>query len=1212
MAHLSVWLLGPFLTELDGKQVSGFRSDKVRALLSYLCVEAGRPWLRATLAYLLWPDLPEKGAQSNLRNALCNLRRVLGDTRNDPAFLLISRDTIQLNAASEYWLDVQAFLDCLSERSRGDEIAADPASIARLEQAVTLYRGDFLEGFGLASTPFEDWALVTREHLRQRLLQAVRLLAMAHAQSGDLEASREFTRRWLELEPFEEAAHRHMMRLLALRGLRSAAVTQFEVCRQTLSHELGIQPASETVDLYEQIRDDRSAALKWPHQPPKWPGCESRPPHPFFQFLAPEPVVATEPTLFVAREGELLALARALERAAAGHGGVCFVTGEPGSGKTALLAEFARRAVAGDPELLVAWGQCNAFTGEGDPYFPFTSIIRSLAGEDHFYLPLGGLGTDYARRLWRRLPATLDALLDHGPDLISRFISGAELLVLARVHTGVRPDRLKRLQRLLQQSAVQPTLPGVQQVALFEQVTRVLSALAHRGPLLLIVDDMQWIDPGSLDLLFHLARRTSDSKVLLLCAYRPEESRLCQEAEAHPLLDVIDELQRSVGDIQIDLTQSEGEAFVDALIDSEANGLSSEFRARLFRHTTGNPLFTIELLRGMQQRGEIRRDHLGRWVQGPRLDWDKLPARVEAVIASRFRHLSLTCRRLLTAASVEGEEFTAEVMADLLQEDVQQVCGLLSQEAGKQYRLVTAHAMRHVGGRTLALYRFRHTLFQIYLYQHLDVVEKTRLHGRVADKLEQLFGQSLDQFPEMPHTLAHHFEMAGMPEKAVRYYTMAGKYALRLSANRQAISHFGRALRLLQMTPATPERDQQELELQLNLGPPLTATRGWAPPELAAAYGRAQELLQAADDDPRLIPALWLLATYRLGRSEHREVDRLVERLSRLAERAGDPALLVLASLQVSPFYQGRFAEARGLLERAAAARDVEQQRSLALQYGMAPAVVGLAYLAECLCLLGFPDQAMRHMKEARELAEQVQHPMALCYAFGRSCWSAALLGDLEGLSAHAISLGGVAQKFGLANFTLAAQFFKEWAANQGGTPTAEGITAMREALEKYRATGTVLNRTAFLALFGHACSTAGQLDRGLTAIDESLALAEQTGELWFQAEAWRIKGELLRLQAASRENGEGALRVAETCFRTARQVAQHQVARWLELRAVVSLCHLRQSQSSGNGLELLEAIVHQLSEGLETADMRRAHTLLNRSHDASPGRVYDVTEARS
>jgi len=381
----------------------------------------------------------------------------------------------------------------------------------------------------------------------------------------------------------------------------------------------------------------------------------------------------------------------------------------------------------------------------------------------------------------------------------------------------------------------------------------------------------------------------------------------------------------------------------------------------------------------------------------------------------------------------------------------------------------------------------------------------------------------------------------------------------------------------------------------LRLGPPLTATRGWAPPELAAAYARAQELCETIDDHAQLIPALWLLATFRLGRSEHAEVDKLVGRLLRLVEQTGDPSLLALASLQVSPFYQGKFVEARRLLERASAAPDVREQHELALRFGIAPAVLGLAYLAECLWLTGFPDQASRSSREARQLAEQIQLPMVTCYAMARSCWLAAMQGKIEDVRSYAATLGQVAQTFGMQNFVLAAQFFQHWAAVEGGTPDSERITSMTQAIEDYCSTGTLLNRTGFLVFFGQACSRAGQFARGLDAVDESLALAEQTEELWFQAEAWRVKGELLRRQSAGQRHPEEVLHAAGTCFERARQVARQQQARWLELRAVVSLCMLWQSQSQGKGLDLLAEIVDQLSEGLDTPEMRQASTLLQR-----------------
>jgi hypothetical protein len=314
---------------------------------------------------------------------------------------------------------------------------------------------------------------------------------------------------------------------------------------------------------------------------------------------------------------------------------------------------------------------------------------------------------------------------------------------------------------------------------------------------------------------------------------------------------------------------------------------------------------------------------------------------------------------------------------------------------------------------------------------------------------------------------------------------------------------------------------------------------------MAAAYARAQELCASIDDSAQLIPALWLLATFRLGRSEHAEVDKLVARLFRLAQQADDPDLLALARFQASPFYQGKLTQARRLLEEASAAPDVAQQRRLAQQYGMAPAVVAMAYLAECLWLLGLPEGAEQRNREALELAEQVQHPITSCYVLGRSCWLAAMKEDVEAVRVYAEGLRQAAEPYGFNNFMLAARFFRHWTAANITPSQAEDLEQMHQAMEAYRATGTMLNRTAFLVFFAEACGKAGQIERGLAAVKESLCLAKQTGELWFQAAAWRIKGELLARQAGESVVSE-AVPNAAACLAMARQVAEQQGARRL------------------------------------------------------------------
>jgi predicted ATPase len=199
----------------------------------------------------------------------------------------------------------------------------------------------------------------------------------------------------------------------------------------------------------------------------------------------------------------------------------------------------------------------------------------------------------------------------------------------------------------------------------------------------------------------------------------------------------------------------------------------------------------------MQIKGDIYRNERGKWVEGTHLNWDRLPMRVEAVIAERIGHLPKDYQDLLRTASVQGELFTGEILASIQGKEEQETLRILSQEIGKRYRLVVAQSRERIHGQTISHYRFRHFLFQKYLYQQLDEVEKAHLHEKMGSALEAFYFQDLSKHPEITHQLARHFDLAGMLEKAVKYYTESGKFAILLGANREAITHYERALHLI-------------------------------------------------------------------------------------------------------------------------------------------------------------------------------------------------------------------------------------------------------------------------------------------------------------------------------------------------------------------------------------------------------------------------------
>ncbi|MGE5601791.1 MAG: AAA family ATPase, partial [Nitrososphaerales archaeon] len=696
-----------------------FETNKARALLAYLAVET-QPHTRLHLAGLLWPEWPEATARTYLRQALLNLRQMLEQPDEAKPYLLSNRQTIQFNPECDYWLDVAVLTHALSMLPQLSEIDASPATMQRVAETLDLYQGDFLEGFFVdGCSAYDEWQLLIREELRRKVVEAASFLARWCERRGDWSHAQQWSWRSLELEPLLEESHLRLMRLLALNGDRNAALSQYVRYSRQLSDELDTAPSREATDLYERIKADGCLGQAEGHRtspglhlPGSYGPQLSLPP--FLDRASAAPAVET---LCLGREPEFALLQTRLDRAVSGHGGVVFVTGEAGRGKTVLLKAFAARAQEQHAELVAARGACSSHDGIGDALLPFREILAQITGDFEAQWVAGTIGVEHARRLWSVFPQTLEALLAFGPDVANTLIPGQGLAGrVALLGDGASwRQQLETLNRLGS---------PLSQKALFDQLARVLQAVARRRPLLLCIDDLHWVDRASCALLFHLGQRLAGYPLLIIGAYRPEEIAPGSDGERHPLEKVLRELQARFGATTVDLDQAETRPFVDAYLDLEPNRLGSAFREKLLRLGEGHPLFTVELVATMQEQGGLVRDLGGYWLEGSALEWDKLPSRLEGVIGERVDRLPEAQRAVLDVASVEGEEFTAEIVADVLGEDVQALIRELSNRLDRQHHLVAAAAIQRLGERHLSRYRFRHVLFQKYLYNRLHGVER--------------------------------------------------------------------------------------------------------------------------------------------------------------------------------------------------------------------------------------------------------------------------------------------------------------------------------------------------------------------------------------------------------------------------------------------------------------------------------------------------------
>lgn len=1181
MVRLVLSLFGGFDARLDGERVACFDSDKGRALLAYLAVESEHPHRRESLAALLWPERPEAVARGNLRHVLHLCRSKL-----EP-FLFITPQDIQFNAASGCWFDTAAFEAALAVglKPQTADAAGWAAQAHALEEAIGLYCGEFLAGFGAGgSETFQTWLVVRQEHYHRLALTALRMLADGYEAQGDYGRAADWAQRQIDLEPWGEAAHRQKMRCLALDGQASAALRHYDICRKLLERELGIPPAAATVALRDRIRAgefDRQMRQPivgvGPLVATGAPRPEDRPPAP--------PV----PPRFVARQEELAVLAERLQATLRGEGQIVLLHGAAGGGKTALVCEFARRGLAGGAgpshlsgRLLVAGGRCSAQAAAGDPYLPFREISSILLASPHVTFGDAALAADIRLRLAQEANAAVAAMtaavLEHGRNLPG---------VLLPEDAWSRWD-------------TQQPRPGVShrrqdrsQAALFSQYTAVLRALAARRPLLLILEDLQWADEGTVALLFHLARRLGDAAIMLICTYRSED------AGAPPLAPVLVELQRDWGSSTIDLDRSDGRVLVEELVDTEPNRLGATFRDTLYRATAGHPLFTVEMLRDLYARGDLARDAAGRWVEAG-IDWRRRPSRVEAAIAGRLASLPADLCSLLSAASVEGEEFVAEVAAAITGMDARAALAQLGL-AARRYDLVQAEGVERIDGRQLSHYRFRHALFQQYLYEQLDAAERMALHQAAGEELAALCRDTTGAIPEnLAPRLAYHFDAAGLIQPAVGYLLVAGRRALRLAAISEAIRLFERGLALIRTTPPAEERRHRELELLMALAD-AHAQQNWGAPEAITYATEARDLLRPDDPPEWDCDILGLLTAASLARGAAEDAYRWARLLTERAE-----AMQSLIWIARGYAYQGCitvrdhvdvaiqcFERAAAVFRRGEPAPPTLHTPDIDITYLVWYALAQLArgqtlharqLAAECLAQsrrAGFPALTALHLAVLSVLHSASGPP------------TAASVLDAE--------LAQIASAEDLPIWYAASQVLRGWSEAQAGDPTA-GLARIHSGITAWKGSGMQLFQPFMHLVLAKALAQAGELEAARAAISEGIAVAE-AGPRYLLAELWRVRGEILAQSGAA-----GAGLDAKVCFQQALAIARNQGALLWELRAATSLARLAAQQGQpAEAHAMLNAVYAQFTEGFSQPDLCEARKLLDSLQRAKPNGVSDT-----
>jgi predicted ATPase len=592
---------------------------------------------------------------------------------------------------------------------------------------------------------------------------------------------------------------------------------------------------------------------------------------------------------------------------------------------------------------------------------------------------------------------------------------------------------------------------------------------------------------------------------------------------------------------------------------------------------------------GLRERGDLVKNDVGLWEASSLLDWDILPARVEAVIADRINRLPPRCQSALTVASVEGESFTAEVIAHVQNTSEQETLSCLSGDLSRRHYLVTAQSRQQLGSQHFSRYRFQHFLIQHYLYSNLDSVERASLHEAVADTLEQFYGAQEADLAAIFGQLAWHYQEAGVLEKAIDYCRRAGDRAWKLSAAEEAVSFYKEGLAALQKLPVSPERKQQELTLLMGLAVPLHALRGFAAEEVQATYDRAYTLSRQVGETTQLFFTRSFLGSYYMTSARYHKSLDLGQQNFKLGQNFQDELKIALSRLIMAANYSqlGEFKLCREHLDKLLAFYDPRQHHALFMHYGIDPGVNALVWEALVLWIQGYPDQAEQESQEAINLAILLEHPFSQTTALEVGAGIMHILARRFQAAGDNLKESleiADRQKFGL--FQVEGRFYEGFLLVAGGRIN-EGLEQMQHSLAAWRATGMRIMHSVMLGLLAQALSRAGRVAEGLKIVEEAFSWVEERDERIYEAELYHVKGNLLQRIGAETT-------AVESAYRQAIAIAQRQGARSWELRAAISLAKLYKTQDRLLEAEsILSEVFEWFTEGFDTPDLQDASKLL-------------------
>jgi predicted ATPase/class 3 adenylate cyclase len=845
-----------------------------------------------------------------------------------------------------------------------------------------------------------------------------------------------------------------------------------------------------------------------------------------------EAVRAAELTDLIGRADEIDFLLERQRFAWKGEGQIVLISGEPGIGKSRLVAAVAER-IAGEPHTRLRY-QCS-------PYH-VNSVLRPFIAQ--LERAAGFKADDTSEQRLEKL----EAILSMG---VSRIQAVAPLFAaLLSIPVGVRYRPL----------ALSPSQQRRRTLAaLLDQ----LEALARQQPILLVFEDAQWADATSLELLDLTVERLRQLPVLALITFRPEFEP--------PWVGLPNVSTLTLGRLDRD--------DVESMVTRVTGGrvLPAEVMKQIVAKTDGNPLFVEELTKAVLEAGILVADADGYRLAGP-LPPLAIPDTLQDSLMARLDRLA-PVKEVSQIGAAIGREFSYSLVRALVGRDETALKHALTQ-------LEQAELVFRRGEPPEAVYIFKHALVRDVAYQSQLKSRRHQLHAQIARTLEEKFPDIVVSQPEI---VAHHFTEAGLVDPAIDYWLKAGQQAARRSANAEALNHLARGLELLPNIDDPILRNKSELLLQTSLGHSLRAIKGWSIDSVKRAYTRALQLCKESGFDEHTLPAVFGLWTWNFLRAALGEAQSLAEYLVSKAGNIDDSVYKVLAheALGFTLFARGNFAASHAALERSLSMCEDSKAAAYLDLSAQDPRVHVRLYDGLVLWLLGYPDQALRICAEARCYADTSQHPFSEAMARTISLRVHQFRGEAAIVASQATEAIALCEEHEFVHYLAMSLILRGWATAQQGE-FEKGIAEIQEGLGKQRETGASLFESYTLGLLADACINNQRYGQALEFLDQAqLRLDDENSERFYAAEIYRLLGEAY---LRSHQN----LDLADRYLSKGLKIARQQKAKSIELKLYTSIYDLYElSQNAEKYRQQLSEIYGSFNEGFDTTDLVKAKARL-------------------